>query len=179
MKRYFFVQLMIDVVIIILGFIVCLFPSVSAFNANIVFYTMMSIYAGLELCEYIISYRKVKEGLYLFFASGTVAFSGFFLREYPDYAVLSISLIVWLLMITIIKMINLENIEHKKSRLFIIKLTAMSMNILIGLLISANIFYQTSTIGYLLALLYISYGFLELASDFLEFLSKDTKFLKE
>lgn len=179
MKRYFFVQLIIDIVIISLGFVVSLFPNVSDVNANVVFFTLMSIYAGLELCEYLISYRKVKDALYLFFASGTVAFAGFFLRDYKVNAVLSISLIVWLLMMTIIKMINLENIEYKKSRLFIIKLTAMSINILIGLLLSINIYYETSTIGYMLALLYISYGFVELTSDFLEYLSRDTRFLKE
>lgn len=179
MKRYYFVQLVIDIVIIFLGFIVCLFPSISEINANMVFYILMVIYAGLELCEYIISNRSVKEGLYLFFASGTCAFSSFFLKEYSTHAVISITLVVWLLMITIIKMIHLENIGNRKSRLFIIKLTTMSINILIGLLISSNIFFQMSKVGYMLAILYISYGFLELTSDFTEFLSEDTKFLKE
>lgn len=179
MKRYYLVQLMIDVVIIALGFITCLFPSVSELNANMVFYTLMGIYAGLELCEYIISQRESKEGLYLFCASAACAFSGFFLRDYPEYGVLSITLIVWALMITIIKMISLENIAVKKSRLFVIKLAAMSINILVSILVCVNIFYKISSIAYMLAIVYISYGFVELISDFLEFVSEDTKYLKE
>ena len=179
MKRYYLVQLIIDFVIIALGFIIFLFPGVSSFNANIVFYTLMSIYAGLELCEFFISLRKSKEGLYLFCASAACAFSGFFLRDYPEYGVLSLTLVVWALMVTIIKIINLENIANKKSRLFIIKLTAMSINILICLLVSVNIFFKISVIGYMLALVYISYGFIELLSDLLEYLSEDGRFLKE
>lgn len=178
MKKYYTVQILIDIVVIILGFITFLFPSISNENANIVFYTLMSIYAGLNLCEYLIV-KEVKEPLYLFFASAVGAFSGFFLREYNTNIVLSITLAVWISMISIIKIINLENIYKKKVNLFIIKLASMSAIIMIGILISINMYFQISTISYMLGLMYISYGFLELTCDFLDFLSNNTKFLKE
>lgn len=178
MKRYYLVQLIIDVVISILGFMIYVFPHVSSVNASVVFYTLMVVYAGLELIEYL-ACENHEEALYLFFAAGVSAFSGFFLKDYDVNMVLSITLVVWTLMVAIIKIISLEKIYVKKTNLFTIKLTATSIIILIGILVAVNIFFKISIIGYMLALLYISYGVLEFICDFLDFLSNDPKFLKE
>lgn len=179
MKRYYISQMVIDICLVIMGVIIYLFPSVSNLSANMVFYTMMVVYAGLELCEYVASSKKSVEGLYLFFASGVAAFSGFFLKVYPANMVLSITLVVWLLLIAIIKIIGFEKIYKKKTHLFTIKIGSLSAFLLLGILISINIYYRISTIGFMLALLYLSYGGLELFTDGLEYLSDNTKFLSE
>ncbi len=178
MKKHYLVQLIIDIVLIALGFIIYVFPHVSSLNASVVFYTLMSIYAGLELIEYFVS-KKSTESLCLFFAAGVCAFSGFFLRDYDINIVLSLTLVLWTFMVAIIKIISLEKIYVKKVNLFTIKLSSTSVVVMIGLLVAINIFFRISMIGYMLALLYISYGFLEFLSDFLDYLSEDTKFLKE
>ncbi len=178
LKRHYLVQLFIDAVLVVLGFMIYLFPHVSNLNASVVFYTLMSIYAGLELIEYLVSGTS-EESLYLFFAAGVCAFSGFFLRDYDVSVVLSLTLVVWTLMVAIIKIISLEKIYAKKTNLFIIKLTSTSVVILIGILVAVNIFFRISIVAYMLALLYISYGFLEFLSDALEYASNDGKLLKE
>lgn len=178
MKKHYLAQLVIDVVLIVLGFILYLFPHVSSLNASVVFYTLMGIYAGLELIEYFIS-EDSKESLYLFIVAAVCAFSGFFLRNYEVNAVLSITLVAFTFMVAIVKIDSLEKIYSKKTNLFIIKLTATSMFVLIGILVGINIFYRVSAIGYMLALLYLVYGFLEFIGDLLEYLSIDSKFLKE
>lgn len=178
MKNHYRVQLIIDTVLIILGFLIYLFPLVARLNASYVFYTLMSIYAGLELIEYLFT-RESKESILLFFAAAVCAFSGFFLRDYDVNMVLSVTLVVWSFMIAIIKIISLENIYAKKMNLFTIKLVSLSIIILIGICVAINIFFEISMIGYMLALLYITYGFLELLCDLLDYLSQDKKFLKE
>lgn len=178
MKKHYLAQLVIDVVLVALGLIIYIFPHASSLNASVVFYTLMSIYAGLELIEYFISDNS-QESLYLFFVAGVCAFSGFFLREYNPNIVLSLTLVFWTFCIAIVKIISLEKIYAKRVNLFTIKLTSTSIVILIGILVAINIFFRISLIGYMLALLYISYGFLEFLCDFLEYLSHDTKFLKE
>ena len=155
-----------------------MFPHVTSLNASVVFYTLMSIYAGLELIEYLVC-DDSKESLYLFFSAGVCAFSGFFLKSYDVNMVLSLTLVVWTFMIAIIKIISLEKIYVKKANLFMIKLVAASVVVLIGILVAINIFYRISVIGYMLALMYITYGFLELICDFLDYASHDTKLLKE
>lgn len=179
MKKIYKVQVVIDIVIIAIAFLIYLFPQMSELSAGLVFYTLMCIYAGLELCEFFISDMKLKESLYLFIASATAAFSGFFLKEYNPNIVLSITLVVWLLMIAIIKIISFENIDKKKSNLFAIKLGALSVLIFVGLTIGIYIYFKIEKIGYMLGLMYLTYGFLELMSDFLEFLSTDTRYIKE
>lgn len=178
MKNHYRVQLVIDVVLIVLGFIIYMFPHVTSLSASMVFYTLMSIYAGLELIEYFVSVDS-KESLCLFFAASVCAFSGFFLRVYDTNIVLSITLVAWTFMVAVIKIIALEKIYVKKANLFLIKLTAASVVVLIGILVSVNIFYRISIISYMLALLYICYGFLEFICDFLDYASHYTRLLKE
>lgn len=178
MKRDYKVQLVIDAVLILEGLIICLFPKISSLNANMVFYTMMTIYAGLELCEFIFI-KDFKEALYLFFASSVCAFSGFFLKEYDPSVVLSLTLVVWVTMISVIKISSLEKIYEKKTNLFTIKLGSMSAVLTISLLVAINLYFRFSTLTYMLALLYLSYGILEFGMDFLDHLSENVEFLKE
>jgi hypothetical protein len=178
MKKTYVVQLIIDAVVILLGLFNYTFPSITNINPNTTFYIMMSIYAGLELCEFIFDSHR-KEPLYLFFASGTGAFSGLFLRDYPANYVLSITIAVWILCLAIIKTISLEEIFEKQTHLFLIRLTTMSVITLIGILVSINLYYHISTTGYMLGFMYMTYGFLEAVCDFLTFLSEKSNFLKE
>lgn len=178
MKKSYLVQIIIDVVIILLGLFNYIFPEITGLNPNMTFYVMLSIYAGLELCEYIFD-RTRMEPLYLFFASSVAAFSGLFLREYNPNYVLSITIAVWILVIVLIKIISLEEIFEKKTHLFQIKLTCMSVIVLVGLLVSINLYFRISTISFMLGFMYMTYGVLELSGDFLSYLSENSKFLKE
>ncbi|HBA37605.1 MAG TPA: hypothetical protein DCY94_02685 [Firmicutes bacterium] len=178
LKRYYKVQVAIDVSIVILGLFLAFFPSIVNYNANIALYTLMGVYAGLELLEYLLS-RCSFESLYLCISAGVCAFSGFFLKNYSPPGVISASILVWILLTAIIKIMNLQNIYIKKTRLFIIKLGLLSAYTTIGVLVSINIYFKISQINYMLSLLFLSYGFLELVSDLLEYLSDDVKFLKE
>lgn len=178
MKKTYVVQLLIDFIVIVLGFYLFIFPIAQGFNPNAIFYVTMSIYAALELCEYIFDHSRI-EPLCIFFTSATAAFSGIFLRYYVPSYVLSITISVWLLAIIIIKIINLEEVYKEKSNLFMIKLSAMSIFTMIGILVSINIYYRISTIGYMLALLYMCYGAFEFICDFFTYLSNNPKFLKE
>ncbi len=178
MKRTYVVQLIVDAVIIFLAMCNYMFPSVTMESPNMVFFLMMGTYAGLELCEYIFD-NKRKEPLYIFAASATAAFAGIFLRTYEPNFVLSLAIVTWLLMIAIIKIISLEDIYENMTHLFLIKLTSMSILVLIGLLVSINIYYRISTINHMLAFMYLTYGTLEFGCDFLTYLSENVKFLKE
>ena len=178
MKRSYIVQLIIDAVVILLGLCNYIFPIATTLNPNSTFCLMLGLYAGLELCEYIFD-RSRKEPLYIFFASATAAFSAYFLREYSANYVLSITIAVWVLMSAIIKLISLEVIFEKKTHLFLIRLTAMSVTVLIGILVSINLYYRLSSIGYMLGFLLMSYGVIEMTCDFLTYLSENIKFLKE
>lgn len=178
MKRYYSIQLIIDTCIIILGLLINFFPKIVSINPTMTFYLLMAFYSVLELLEYLFG-GETKESLYLFICAGVCAFSGCFLYDLsPDY-VISITLIGWVLMIAIIKIMNLESIYKTKSRLFIIKIGSMSFLVLMGLLISINIYFNISAIGYMLGALFLSYGLVELLTDMLDYLSNDIKFKKE
>lgn len=178
MKKSYIIQIVIDIILIFLGMINYLFPTVINLNVNIIFFIEIAIYSVLNILEYVLDKTR-KEPLYLFTISAVAAISSLFLRNFDSNYVLSITLVVWLIMLSIIKINSLEEIYKKYANLFIIKLTAMSVFVLIGILVSINLYYRISTISYMLAFLFISYGFLEFISDFSTYLSKNNKFLKE
>lgn len=171
MKRYYKVQLAVDVSLIVLGLLIAFFPHVSRINANVVFYTAMSVYAGLELLEYLLG-RESKESLYFFVSSAVCAFSGFFLKNFSTRGVLSVTLAMWLLLISIIKIISLEGIPKDKARLFAIKLGSMSAILTTGILVCINIYFHVSETHYMLAFLYVGYGLIEGITDYIDFKSR-------
>ena len=174
MKKTYAVQLIIDVSMVVFSLCLYLFPSVSRLSPNGVFYLTMGVYSGLALLEYIFD-RSIYEPLCLFFASGTAAFSAFFLREYNANYVLSTTILVWTMTIAIIKIMYLRRIPVKKNTLFIIRLTSMSSFVLMGLLVGINLYFRVSTIGYMLGILYLSYGLLEIYGDYSSHLSEEGK----
>ena len=178
MKKTYVVQLIIDAVVILLGLCLYIFPDVTNLDSNTIFSLTFGIYACLELCEYIFDNTR-KEPLFIFFAGSVAAFSSFFLKNYDANYVIPTTIIVWIIAYAIIKIISLEEIGARKSNLFVIKLVSMSMLVILGILVSINMYFRMSTIGYSLALMYLSYGAIEAFCDFLSYLSEDGKFLKE
>lgn len=178
MKRYYGVQLLIDVVLVVLGIIVYFNPILSSLNANMIFYTIMSIYAGLELIEFF-SKEVSRESLCLFFASAVCAFSGFFLKDYDHSMVLSITLFTFVMMVSIIKIMSLERVYEKHNNLFLLKISLLSAFATLGILISINIYFSLSTICYMLALLYVGYGIFEFIGDISDYLIVNNILLKE
>lgn len=178
MKKTYLVQLVIDAALMLLGLCLFIFQAAADFSPNAVFALTFGIYAGLELCEYIFDNTR-KEPLYIFIAAGVCAFSGYFLRSYDASYVISLTIAVWIIFFAIIKVISLEEILAKKSHLFIIKLVSMCMLILLGILVCIIIYFHINNIGYVLALMYLSYGAIEAFCDFLSYLSENSSFLKE
>ena len=178
MKKTYLVQLIIDIIVIILGLCLYLYPNVTNLSPNLIFSLTFGIYAILELFEYIFDHSR-KEPLYIFFSAGVASFATYFLRSYEANYVIPITIVVWIISFAIVKIINLGEILAKKSNLFIIKLVSLSVLVILGILVSINIYYQLSLITYALALMYLSYGTIEAFCDFLMYLSENSKFLKE
>ena len=178
MKNTYVVQLIVDIVVIFLGLCLYIFPDITDIGPNAMFGLTMGVYAGLELCEYILDHSR-KEPLYLFIAAGVSSFAGYFLKSYDANFVLPITILVWIIIFAIVKIISLEEILAKKSNLFIIKLISASVLVILGILISINLFYKITEISYVLALMFLSYGTIELFCDFLSYLSENRKFLSE
>ena len=177
MKKNYVVEIAVDFSMVVFALWMYLFPSVSKLSPNGVFYLIMGTYAGFALLEYIFDHSKY-EPLCLFFASGVAAFSAYFLDRFNTSYVLSITIATWITTIAIIKIMYLSRIPIRYNTLFIIRLALMSMVILYGLLISINIFYNTSYVNYMLASLYLVYGILEIIGDYSSYLEEEGK-LKE
>lgn len=178
MKNKKYVTFIVDISIILLGLINYIFPVLVGNNPVIYFYVEMFLFALINLDEYFVL-KKNREPLYIF-GAGIVTILSIFLLKYMDKSsVLAIAVILYTSILAFIKLNHLHNIFKDKTHLFIAKLTEVSILILYGILISINLYYNVSAIPYLLAFWISGYGMLELFYDGIEFLSENTKFLKE
>ncbi len=173
-----YASFLIDILIIFLGVFNYVFPGIINEKINIIFYIELIAFSVINLLEYFIV-RTDKEPLYLFFA-GIFSSLTFLLKGLLKTNVLfGITIILYTVLIIIIKTISLEKIYSKKTHLFLIKLTEMSILILYGILISTNMYFSVNSEAFLIGFLIMGYGSLELLYDGVLFLSENTKFLKE
>ena len=178
MKTKKYITFIVDIAIILLGLINYIFPVLVGHNPLIYFYVEMFLFALINLDEYFML-KKSKEPLYIFGAGIVTVLSIFLIKVLDKNSVLAIGVILYTCMLAFIKLINLNTIFKNKTHLFIARLTEVSIIVLYGILISVNLYYNVSAIPYMLAFWISGYGMLELFYDGIEFLSKNTKFLKE
>ena len=173
-----YASFLIDILIIFLGIYNYVFPGMISEKITLMFYVELVAFAVINLLEYLIV-KTDKEPFYLFMA-GLFSALTFLLKGVLKTNVLfGITIILYTVLIIIIKTISLEKIYAKKTHLFLIKLTEMSVLILYGLLISTNMYFSVNSEAFLLGFLIVGYGSLELLYDGVLFLSENTKFLKE
>ena len=173
-----YVSFLIDILIIFLGIYNYVFPGMISEKITLMFYVELVAFAVINLLEYFIV-KTDKEPFYLFL-SGLFSALTFLLKGVLKTNVLfGITIILYTVLIIIIKTISLEKIYAKKTHLFLIKLTEMSVLILYGLLISTNMYFSVNSGAFLLGFLIVGYGSLELLYDGVLFLSENSKFLKE
>ena len=178
MKKKKYITFIVDLAIILLGLINYIFPNLVGRSPVIYFYVEIFLFALLNLDEYLLL-KKGKEPLYIFGAGIITILTIFLLKVLDKNTVLAVGVILYTSFLAFIKLINLNTIFKHKTHLFIARLTEVSILVLYGILISVNFYFNISMIPYMLAFWISGYGMLELFYDGIEFLSNDTKFLKE
>lgn len=178
MKRKILVPFITDILILFLGLSNYIFPDLVNANPNVYFYVELILFSLINLDEFMFN-KKEKEAIYLFTISVISCISFSLLNYFDASIVLSLTIAFWALCLVIVKIISLEDVYKNKTHLFIAKLTQMSVLLLFCILISVNLYFHISMISYMLAFLYSGYAILELFYDFLAFLSKHPKFMRE
>lgn len=178
MNRKYLVQIFIDIMVIYLG--ICLFINTTSINITEfdVFTLSFSIYGLFALTEFVLNTKR-KEPFLLFLISSLVAYLVSVFAKYDPRYVISIGELVWVILFGITKFLTLEEIYKKKTNLFIFRLLSTTALIIVGILVSANLYFRLNSLEFSLAFLFLSLGVVEASCDFITFLSEDNKFLKE
>ena len=131
-----------------------------------IFYVVMLLYFGLEFTNYLLT-RKVTgmDSLYKSLACIIASVSGLTYINEPSNMVIGITLIGWLVIMLIIKLIKIEDLRNKLNYGIFINIFTMSLFILLGFLVTTNIFIGITNQPLILGFFFTANGILNLIEN--------------
>ena len=156
----------VSVVLILLGVLLITFPWFGIEEPSKLLYILFTVYAGLKICEYIITRVKGdNEDLYTGIASAIAALSGIKFISYDVPTVLGITLISWVGIMSIIKLIKLDYYHDRGNVMLYVNLITFSLFLLLGILTSVNLYFDVTVQTLMLGFFFVVNGLLNLAED--------------
>ena len=132
-------------------------------DSNQIFYLIMLLYFGFEFANYILT-RNVTgmHSLYISLACIIASLSGLKYMNEPTNMVISFTLIGWIIMMVIIKLIRIEDLRNKNNYSVFINIFTMSLFILLAFLVITNIYNGLSNTNLMLGFYFTVNGILNI-----------------
>lgn len=128
-----------------------------------IFYVIMLLYFGCEFTNYLLTRKKTgMHHLYISLATIIASVSGLKYINDPSNLVIGITLIGWLVIMLIIKLIKIEELRNEYNYCVFINIFSMSLFILLGFLVATNILKGISNECFILGFFFTAYALLNL-----------------
>lgn len=163
MKKKQIVDLIISVFLIICGSVMLLFPLFHFVKVKGIFLGVLGVYAILNLIKFLLTSKsKDYEGLFTSLASIIVFIIALKLNisQVPWY--LALCLLIWIILLSLIKLKKSDYYNDRKNRMWIIKVISLVLFILVGLLTTMNLYYENDIQVLVLGYFFLIHGILEL-----------------
>ena len=156
-----FINFLSSMSVVILGSLFFLIPTISEMEPNKILFIVMLLYFGIKICEYILT-RKAKdaEAIWVSISSFLAASAAIQYGSIESNILVSISLSVWIVILTIIKLIKINEYREEENALMYLNIVTMSLFVLVGILSVISIYYQTISINLILGFFFITEGIL-------------------
>lgn len=160
------INMIVSFIILLLGVLLIVFPWFGIDNPIYLIYVLFSVYAGIKLIEFILTKNGSDyENLYTFIACTLVAISGFKFHTYEPPITLSITLMSWVSIMSIIKLIKLDYYHDRSNGMFYVNLVTFSLFLLLGILTSINLYFDETVETLILGFFFTVNGLLSLAEN--------------
>lgn len=160
------INLSVSGVLILLGILLLIYPWFGLTEPSKLLYLLFSVYGGIKIIEYILTrVPGDKEDLYTAVACILAAISGFKFGDYSSPMVLSITLMSWVAIMAIIKLIKLDFYHDRENGMLYVNLITFSLFLLLGILTSVNLYFNITVQTLMLGFFFIVNGLLNLAED--------------
>ncbi len=135
-------------IILLAGVLLLIFPSISQKlkSANTVFYVVMYLYTMVKLVEYFSTKEKQDyENLFVAIASLIIGSTGLIFNLIDSPIILSFTLVGWVGMVSIIRLIKVDYLMDNKNKMWQVKMASFLVFILIGTITCFNLYYESET----------------------------------
>ena len=128
-----------------------------------IFYVVMLLYFGCEFANYLLTRKKTgMHHLYISLACIIASVSGLKYINDPSNMVIGITLIGWLVIMLVIKLIKIEELRNEYNYSVFINIFSMSLFILLGFLVVTNILKGISNECFILGFFFTANAILNL-----------------
>lgn len=128
-----------------------------------IFYVVMLLYFGLEFANYLLTKKYTgMHHLYKSLACIIASVSGLLYMDQPSNYVIGFTLIGWLVIMLIIKLIKIEELRNKLNYSIFFNLFSMSLFILLGFLVVTNVIQGITNQCLILGFFFTANGILNL-----------------
>ena len=160
------INLICSAILLLVGLAMFILPWIKILDPVKILYVVFSIYALVKLVEYFLTRNGSDlENLYTAIASALAAISGFRFINYEPTIVLSMTLVSWVAVMSIIKLIKLDYYHDRENGMLYVNLITFSLFILLGLLTSINLYFNETVQYIMLAFFFVVNGLLMLAEN--------------
>lgn len=156
-----FINIMSSLSVVILGIFFFLIPTISDMEPNKILFVIMLLYFGIKISEYILTRKsKDNETIWVAIANALAAAAAIQYGSVESNVLVSVSLSVWILMLTIIKLIKINEYRDEENTLMYFNIVTMSLFVLIGILSVISIYRTIISINLILGFFFIIEGIL-------------------
>lgn len=147
--------------VVILGILFFLVPTISNMEPNKILFVVMLLYFGIKISEYILTSKaKDSETIWVAIANALAAAAAVQYGSVESNILVSVSLSVWALILTIIKLIKINEYRDKENTLMYFNIVTMSLFVLLGILSVISIYREVVNINLILGYFFIVEGIL-------------------
>lgn len=161
------------IIFILVGCFWLLCPIIHVTDINILFIATMLGYTIVSLGKFLLTKEsRDYEGLLTSVSSLSIGTLAFFFKS-NDTLNLALLFFGWVMLEAFIKLKKADYYNDRKSKLWILEISFLIIFILIGILTSINLNYETDTKVLLLGYFFFTHGILELIDPIIIYLTKE------
>lgn len=176
MKRKQLVDLIIAIFLILTGCSLLVFPLVNFLNVKNIFLGVLIIYAILNFIKFLLTFKsKDYEGLLTFLASVVTIIVALKVDISLKPWNLAITLFVWIIMMSLIKLKKSDYYNDRNSKMWIIKIANLILFIVAGILATINLYYTVDIQILVLGFFFFINGILELVDPLANYILDEKK----
>ncbi len=162
LKSKQFYSFISSLLVILIGVLLLTFKNIMN-DANYLFYFIMDFYAVIKALEYFMTKKESDyKNLLISLASLIAGSIGIIFNLESTPIVLSVTLISWVSLVAIIKLIKVDYLMDRENKMWYAEIISLGIFILVGILTSINLYFVTSVQILVLGFFFLINGILEM-----------------
>lgn len=169
-----FINLVVSGILILLGLLLLIFPWFGIKDPTHLLYILFGIYGVIKLFEYFFTKAgSDREDLYTGIVCLLAMISAFLFSSYNQALVLGITLVSWVAVMALIKLIKLDFYHDRHHKMFYVNLTTFLVFLIIGVLTSINLYFDLTVQTLVLGYFFVINGLINLAEDSMRIINSE------